>query len=82
MDFSQRDHDHETSNTFIIKPKEENQFNNIEVMEDNMSLEEMEKEMINKALKKHHSKRKEAADDLGISERTLYRKIKQYDIPL
>ncbi|WP_438830473.1 helix-turn-helix domain-containing protein [Cyclobacterium qasimii] len=33
-----------------------------------------------KALKKHHNKRKYAAMDLGISERTLYRKIKQYDI--
>jgi transcriptional regulator with PAS, ATPase and Fis domain len=40
----------------------------------------MEKEMISKALKKHNGRRKEAADDLGISERTLYRKIKQYDL--
>ena len=45
-----------------------------------LSLEKKEKELITKALKKHHNKRKYAAMDLGISERTLYRKIKQYDI--
>ena len=44
-------------------------------------IEEMEKDMIKKALKKFAGKRKDAADELGISERTLYRKIKQYDIP-
>jgi transcriptional regulator with PAS, ATPase and Fis domain len=36
--------------------------------------------MILKALRKHHNKRKYAAQDLGISERTLYRKLKQYDL--
>jgi len=40
----------------------------------------MEKEMIIKALQKYKGKRKNAASELGISERTLYRKIKQYDI--
>ncbi|GAB2630602.1 sigma-54 interaction domain-containing protein [Belliella aquatica] len=45
-----------------------------------LSLEKKEKEMIIRALKKHNNKRKYAAGDLGISERTLYRKIKQYDI--
>ena len=39
-----------------------------------------EKELILKALKKHKGKRKDAALDLGISERTLYRKLKEYDI--
>ena len=39
-----------------------------------------EKELIIKALKKHRGKRKDASSDLGISERTLYRKIKEYDI--
>ena len=43
-------------------------------------LADKEKELIIKALKKHHNKRKYAAADLGISERTLYRKIKEYDI--
>ncbi len=45
-----------------------------------LSLERKEKEMILKALQKHNHKRKYAASDLGISERTLYRKIKQYEI--
>ena len=39
-----------------------------------------EKELILKALKKHRGKRKDAANDLGISERTLYRKIKEYNL--
>src|SRR5688572_22965862 len=51
-----------------------------ETEEETLSLETKEKEMILKALKKHHNKRKYAAQDLGISERTLYRKLKQYDI--
>ncbi len=51
-----------------------------ETDEDNLSLEKNEKEMIIKALRKNNFKRKYAAQSLGISERTLYRKIKQYDI--
>lgn len=51
-----------------------------ETEEETLSLESKEKEMILKALKKHNNKRKYAAHDLGISERTLYRKLKQYDI--
>lgn len=45
-----------------------------------LSIADMERELIDKALKKHKGKRKDAAMDLGISERTLYRKIKEYDI--
>ena len=45
-----------------------------------MSLEEVEKEMIRKALEKHNGRRKNAAADLKISERTLYRKIKEYNL--
>lgn len=48
--------------------------------EENLSLEKNEKEMIIKALRRNNFKRKYAAQSLGISERTLYRKIKQYDI--
>ena len=48
--------------------------------EESLSLEDKEKEMIIKALRKNNNKRKYAANALGISERTLYRKIKQYDI--
>lgn len=51
-----------------------------EIIEESLSLEEKEKELIRKALKKHNGKRKYAAEDLGISERTLYRKIKEYSI--
>ncbi|RDV16355.1 sigma-54-dependent Fis family transcriptional regulator [Pontibacter diazotrophicus] len=51
-----------------------------EYEEESLSLENKEKELILKALKKHNNKRKYAAQDLGISERTLYRKLKQYDI--
>lgn len=45
-----------------------------------LSLEAQEIEMIKRALNKNHGKRKKAADELGISERTLYRKIKQYEL--
>lgn len=48
--------------------------------EDSLSIEKKEKELIIKALQKNGNKRKYAAQDLGISERTLYRKIKQYEI--
>ncbi|MEP1093832.1 MAG: sigma-54 dependent transcriptional regulator [Cyclobacteriaceae bacterium] len=48
--------------------------------EDSLLLERKEKEMIIRALRKNNNKRKYAAEDLGISERTLYRKIKQYEI--
>ncbi len=49
-------------------------------IEESLSLEDKEKELITKALSKHHGKRKYAAQDLGISERTLYRKIKEYNL--
>ncbi len=52
----------------------------VEVVEESLSLADKEKEMITKALKKYSGKRKKAADELGISERTLYRKIKEYSI--
>lgn len=48
--------------------------------DNSLSIEKKERELILRALKKHQNKRKYAAMDLGISERTLYRKIKQYDI--
>lgn len=51
-----------------------------ETEEESLSLEKNEKDMIIKALRKNNFKRKYAAELLGISERTLYRKIKQYDI--
>ncbi|MEQ9186192.1 MAG: sigma-54 dependent transcriptional regulator [Cryomorphaceae bacterium] len=51
-----------------------------EVVEESLSIEEKEKELIKKALDKHRGRRKNAAQELGISERTLYRKIKEYDL--
>jgi transcriptional regulator with PAS, ATPase and Fis domain len=49
-------------------------------VEESLNLADNEKEYIQKALKKHKGKRRDAASELGISERTLYRKIKEYDI--
>lgn len=76
---------------FEFKPKEaENEplkpilldkdFDSMEIVEESLSIEDNEKNLIKKALKKHENRRKDAADELGISERTLYRKIKQYDL--
>lgn len=64
-----------------IEPVEkENIQDTEEFVEESLSLEDKEIEMINKALEKYKGKRKYAAQELGISERTLYRKIKEYDI--
>lgn len=52
----------------------------LEVEDESLSIEKKEKELIVKALNKNKNKRKYAAKDLGISERTLYRKIKQHEI--
>jgi len=64
----------------ILDRDRQDAYQNTEVVEENLSLEAMEKDMIGKALKKHRGRRKDAAEELGISERTLYRKIKQYEI--
>jgi DNA-binding NtrC family response regulator len=53
---------------------------NHEEVEESLNIMDKEKELIIKALKKHRGKRKDASLDLGISERTLYRKLKEYDI--
>ncbi len=65
----------------IILPSIGGRYAETEEVDENLSIEEMEKELIKKALKKHKGRRKDAAQDLGISERTLYRKIKQYEVP-
>jgi DNA-binding NtrC family response regulator len=61
----------------IHRPGDQN-YHAHEEMEESLSLGEREMELIKKALEKHRGKRKAAADELGISERTLYRKIKEY----
>ena len=58
----------------------ENDIHHHEEIEETLNIMVIEKELIIKALKKHKGKRKDASADLGISERTLYRKLKEYDI--
>lgn len=62
------------------KDDEEDILDTEEYVEESLSLDDVEKDMIRKALEKHHGKRKNAAKDLNISERTLYRKIKEYGL--
>ena len=57
-----------------------NDFHEHVEIEESLSLEDREKDLIKKALEKHRGKRRNAAEELGISERTLYRKIKEYNI--
>lgn len=65
----------------VVKPAEAQGVQDTEeYVEENLSLDDVEKEMIRKALERHHGKRKNAANDLKISERTLYRKIKEYGL--
>ena len=65
----------------VVKPAEAQEVQDTEeYVEENLSLDDVEKEMIRKALERHHGKRKNAANDLKISERTLYRKIKEYGL--
>jgi transcriptional regulator with PAS, ATPase and Fis domain len=62
----------------IYHPGEE--IHHHELVDESLNIMDKEKELIVKALRKHKGKRKDAATDLGISERTLYRKLKEYDI--
>jgi DNA-binding NtrC family response regulator len=55
-------------------------YEDTEIIEPSISLQEKEEEMIKASLERNNGKRKLAAKELGISERTLYRKIKQYDL--
>lgn len=64
--------------TIFIEPQ--SHFDSHETIEESLSIIDKEKELIIKALKKHRNRRKDAAADLGISERTLYRKIKEYGL--
>ena len=65
----------------IVKPNENYDFiEDVDEEEETLSLHDKEIELIKKSLDRHKGKRKLAADELGISERTLYRKIKQYDL--
>lgn len=73
-------HQPEATNNYYEAKADDHIQDTEEFVEESLSIEEKEKELIVKALEKHKGKRKYAAQDLGISERTLYRKIKEYDI--
>jgi len=75
--YDNNDHD---GKPVLIEHDSEVYRNNISLVEDSLSLEDNEKNLIRKALRKYNGRRKDAADELGISERTLYRKIKEYDL--
>jgi len=66
----------------ISKPQAEDKYQFVETVEEEepLSLQEKEIEMIRRALQRSNGRRKKAAEELGISERTLYRKIKQFDL--
>lgn len=64
----------------MVHPRHDGHLSDHEEVEEILNLAEREKELIIKALKKHKGRRRDAAQELGISERTLYRKIKEYDI--
>ena len=70
---------HPSKSNFIANNSSQN-YNEPIVVEETLSLSDKEKEMIIKALQKHKGKRKLASEELGISERTLYRKIIEYSI--
>lgn len=70
----------ETPMPEYVVTSQEDDYETHEVIEESLSLEDREKELIQKALDKHRGKRKYAAAELGISERTLYRKIKEYHL--
>ena len=57
-----------------------NKVNSLNELEPSLSLIDSERELIKKALDKYNNRRKDAAEELGISERTLYRKIKEYSL--
>lgn len=68
------------NNAAVYYPVNRENIEQHEEVEESLSIVDKEKELIIKALKKHRGKRKDASLDLGISERTLYRKLKEYDI--
>ncbi len=70
----------QSSSPVILQNRNNENIQAHEEVEESLSIMDKEKELIIKALKKHRGKRRDASLDLGISERTLYRKLKEYDI--
>jgi DNA-binding NtrC family response regulator len=64
----------------ILSDEETLDVESTEETQERMSLQDLEIDMIRKAIERHRGRRKEAAEELGISERTLYRKIKQFNL--
>jgi transcriptional regulator with PAS, ATPase and Fis domain len=73
-------HDYSPPEYNISKPSDDQYIDDHEEVEETLSLEQTERDLIERALKKHNNRRKWAAKELGISERTLYRKIKEYNL--
>ena len=69
-----------TDHSQMSNPSNQDEYEDHIELEESLSLEDREKELIQKALEKHRGKRKYAAQELGISERTLYRKIKEFQL--
>jgi transcriptional regulator with PAS, ATPase and Fis domain len=69
-----------TAAPLFYKPSNNDAIQQHEEVDESLNIMDKEKELIIKALKKHRGKRRDASIDLGISERTLYRKLKEYDI--
>ncbi|WP_028121008.1 sigma-54 interaction domain-containing protein [Epilithonimonas tenax] len=82
----QNDQSNQIHHPTIVSENEEHHYNDVEDIEieesrpESLSLQNNEKDLIIKALDKHKGRRNKAADELGISQRTLYRKIKQYNL--
>jgi len=73
-------HEEESFTPEILSAEETLDVESTEETQDRLSLQELEIDMIRKAIERHRGRRKEAAEELGISERTLYRKIKQFNL--
>jgi DNA-binding NtrC family response regulator len=78
LDYPDNENQNETVNHH--SPKDKFDFAEEVEEEEPLSLQDKEYELIKKSLERNEGRRKPAADELGISERTLYRKIKQYDL--
>ena len=78
------DFQHDSRPPAIVSPHpvvlNNNNIDEHQEVEESLSIVDAEKDLIIKALKKHRGKRRDASSDLGISERTLYRKLKEYNI--
>jgi DNA-binding NtrC family response regulator len=84
-DYNDSSYERHEDNNYVAPVNEESDHDYIDVEveeqeQKSLKLEDKEIELIQMALEKNKGRRKKAADDLGISERTLYRKIKQYDL--